>query len=49
MNIRTPAIALLVGFLAVSVHATTPAAEIEVTVDQLHPKVMGATFTFVDL
>ncbi len=38
MNIQTPAIALLVGFLAVSSHATTPAAEIEVTVDQLHPK-----------
>ena len=37
MNIRTTAIALLVGFLAVSLHATMPAAEIEVTVDQLHP------------
>ena len=50
MNIRTPAIALLVGFLAVSLHATTPAAEIEVTVDQLHPKAIkvGSGKTYGD-
>ena len=50
MNIRTTAIALLVGFLAVSLHATTPAAEIEVTVDQLHPKAIkvGSGKTYGD-
>ncbi len=50
MNIRSTAIALLVGFLAVSLHATTPAAEIEVIVDQLHPKAIrvGSGKTYGD-
>lgn len=50
MNIRIPAIALIVGFLAVSLHATTPAAEIEVTVDRLHQKAIkvGSGKTYGD-
>ena len=50
MNIRTPAIALVVGFLAVSLHAATTAGEIAVTVDQLHPKAIkvGSGKTYGD-